>query len=210
MRRSTIILLIVFVLLGTLVWYMQQPGNPVKLALATATATSSVSSGTLINPNQGPVALVSIQAAGGKTVSIDKTGGQWVVKVAQTEPADQSLAEAAGVQALNLQVVKQFETAPDPAGTGLDKPAYTISVKLADGSTFIFTLGKATVTDSGYYASNPNGVVYILSKNEVDTLIHNFAEPPLLKTASPSPAPETETPNPRATLSAISTATTVP
>jgi outer membrane protein assembly factor BamB len=203
MRRSTVILLIIFVLLGTLVWYMQRPGNQIEMALATATATQSESSGTLIDPNRGPINLISIQAASGKTVSIDKSSGKWKVKVDQEDvPTDQNLADSVAGQALDLQIVKQFETAPDPAGTGLDKPVYNIALKLADGSLFKFNIGKATVTDSGYYASTEDGKVYILNKSTADTLIFNFAQPPILKTATPSPGPETETPVPGATASA--------
>jgi len=200
MRRSTVILLIIFVLLGTLVWYMQRPGNQIEMALAPATATQSESSGTLINPNRGPIGLILIQAASGKTVSIDKGSGKWIVKIDQEDfPPDQNLAESVAGQALDLQVVKQFETAPDPAGTGLDKPVYNIALKLADGSLFKFNIGKATVTGSGYYANTDDGKVYILNKSKTDTLIFNFAQPPVLKTATPSPASETETPVPGAT-----------
>ena len=195
MRRSTVILLIICLLLGVLVWYMQQPGNPIKMALATGTATPS-SSGILIDPNKGPIGLISIQDANGKTVKIDKTSGKWIVTTNRDELADQDLAESAAGQALSLTIVKQFDTAPDPAGTGLDKPVYTITVKLADGSMFLFNLGKVTVTESGYYVSTQNGTVYILSKNDVDTFVHNFIEPPVLKTATPPPTPGTETPAP--------------
>jgi hypothetical protein len=200
MRRSTVIFLIIFVLLGTLVWYMQRPGNQIEMALATATATQSESSGTLINPNRGPISLISIRAAGGKTVSIDKSSGKWIVEIDKEDvPTDQNLAESAAGQALDLQVVKQFENAPDPAGTGLDKPVYNIALKLADGSLYKFNIGKAAVTGSGYYASTEDGKVYILNKSNADTLLFNFAQPPILKTATPSPMPETGTPIPGAT-----------
>jgi hypothetical protein len=179
MRRSTLILLILFALLGALAWYMQQPENAIKKALATSTSTPSIASELLISPEKGPIAQISIQDAAGKTVRIDKTSGQWIVKTDQDQPADPSLAESAAGQALNLLIIKKLDTAPDPVGTGLDKPVYTISLNLADGSTFTFKIGKATVTDSGYYTAGPDGAVYILSKSEVDALTYYFDAPPL-------------------------------
>lgn len=211
MRRSTVILLIIFLLLGSLVWFMQQPGNPLKMALATSTTIASVSMDTLISPDKGPISLILIQDAAGKTVSIDKTSGQWIVKTDHAEPADQSMAESAAGQALNLPIIKKLDTAPDPAGTGLDKPVYTISLTLADGSLFTFKIGKATATGSGYYAAATDSMVYILSKSEVDTLTHNIIEPPFPKAAIPTPASETETPFPGAASGNIAgTATTGP
>ena len=121
MRRSTIILLIIFILLGALVWFMQQPGNPIKTALATSTVKASESTQTLINPTSGPINLISIQSADGKNITIDKTSGQWIVKTDHDQPADQGLAESAAGQALNLRIIKAFDTPPDPVGTGLEK-----------------------------------------------------------------------------------------
>jgi Domain of unknown function (DUF4340) len=192
MRRSTIILLILFVLLGVLVWYMQQPGNPIKTALATSTSIAATTSDVLVSADKGPLTSISIQDTTGKTVVIEKNDGQWNVKTDQVEPADQSQAESAAGHALNLTIIKKLDTAPDPAGTGLDKPAYLFSLVLADGSTFSFDVGKPTVTNNGYYVKTTDGTVYILSKSELDSLIGYFSAPPTPATAAP-PAAETGT-----------------
>ena len=194
MRRPTIILLVVFGLLGILVWYMQQPGNPIKSILATSTpAQSGLISTLLISPDKGPISSISIQDTAGKSVLIAKKAGQWVVNDGQEKAADQSQAESSAGHVLNLPITKKFETAPDPAGTGLDKPAFTISVTLANASIFKFTIGKPTVTGSGYYASTADNVVYILSKSELDSLTLYLTQPPLLLTPT---VPAVNTPGP--------------
>ena len=193
MRRTTIVLLVLFVLLGALFWFMQQPGNPIKTAMATSTTLPAASQETLISPDKGPVSALSIQDAAGKTILISKKAGQWTVNDGQEKPADQSQAESAAGHVLNLTIVKKFETAPDPAGTGLDKPSFTISATMADGSIFTFMTGKATVTGSGYYAKAPGEIVLILSKSEIEALTHYLAQPPLLATAT-VPAPLASTP----------------
>ena len=203
MRRPTFILLIVFILLGALVWYMQQPGNPVKSILATSTPlqNGAASPSLLISPDKGPISSISIQDATGKSVLIVKKAGQWVVNDGQEKAADQSQAESAAGHVLNLPITKKFDTAPDPAGTGLDKPSDTISVTLADASIFTFTIGKPTVTGSGYYAKAAGGVIYILSKSELDALTLFLTQPPFVITptapfsGSTTPAPGTPPPS---------------
>ena len=210
MRRSTVILLIIFLLLGGLVWMTQQPGNPIKNALATSTPTSFLSTDVLINPDKSRINSISIQDVTGKSITIKKTGDQWVVNNGIDQPADQSQAESEAGQALNLKIIKKFDTAPDPAGTGLDNPTFIISIILADSSIFNIKIGKATVTGSGYYAMNTDGRIYILSKSEVDQLTLYLSKPPLLQTATP-PAPETQTQLPGATSGDIEgTATSLP
>ena len=179
MRRPTVVLLIVFILLGALVWYMQQPGNSIKNALAPSTPAQSGIAELLISPDKGPISSISIQDANGKSVLIAKKDGQWIVNNGQEKAADQSQAESAAGHTLNLRVTKKFETAPDAAGTGLDKPAYTISITLADASIFTFVVGNQTVTGSGYYARDSGKIVYILSKSELDSLTSYFTQPPL-------------------------------
>ena len=184
MRRPTFILLIVFVLLGVLVWYMQQPGNSIKNALATSTPTQSGIGELLIGPDKGPISSISIQNASGKSVLISKKDGKWIVNDGQEKTADQSQAESAAGHALNLTITKKFDTAPDAAGTGLDKPTYTITITLADASTFTFVVGNQTVTGSGYYARDSSKIIYILSKSELDSLTLYFTQPPLYLTPS--------------------------
>ncbi len=195
MRRSTIILLIIFFALGIFVWYMQQPANPIKLAIATSTITPSFGADNLISPGNGPMMQISVQNENGKMIILEKTNTEWVIKTDKTNPADQSTAESVAGQCLNLRIIKTFEMAPDPAGTGLDKPAYLISCKLADGSIVSFKVGKITATGSGYYVELQNRIVYILGKSEVDVLIQILDQPPFLTKIDPELPAGTYSPN---------------
>ncbi|MCX6082925.1 MAG: hypothetical protein NTW32_25630 [Chloroflexi bacterium] len=182
MRRSTVILILIFVILGTFAWYMQQPDNAFQNILSTSsTSIPSMETGALITPDKGPISLLSIRNSAGKTITIAKENGQWLVKGDISGPADESLAESAVGQLLTLRIIKKLETIPDSIGTGLNNPLFFISCKLADSSIFSIKLGKETVTGSGYYVEAPNNMIYIISKSEVDSLILNFSEPPLLK-----------------------------
>jgi hypothetical protein len=192
MRRSTSVLVITFALLGILVWYSQQPDNRITSALATKTIAPATSRLFLIDPNDGPVELISITDVNGKTVTLDKSSGRWIVTLESEFPADQTKSESAAGQALNLRIIKEFDQAPDPAGLGLTQPVYTIQLGLANKSDITFSIGDITATGSGYYVKTRENKLFILSKSEVESLTRYFSTPPLLATATPVVTPETE------------------
>jgi hypothetical protein len=186
MRRSTIILFVLFLLAGLVFWLMQQPGNLIKQVIASSTNTPASSQEPLVSPNQGPLSMLSISDASGKTLKIDRSNGKWYVTTDREMPADPSLAESAAGQALKLTILRKLDTPPDPAGTGLNDPQYKISLTLADGSTFDFQVGKTTATGNGYYVEQ-NGNVLILNKNDVDALLANLTNPPVQAVSTEQP-----------------------
>ena len=195
MRRSTITLVIIFLILGGFAWYMQQPDNPIKLSMLTPTVTPSIGTNTLILPVYGPINQLTVQNSDGKTITLDKTISGWVINTDKKISVDQNMAESAAAQCLNLQIIKRLEKAPELFGTGLDKPTYKVSCKQADGSLISFKVGKETATGSGYYVELSSGIIYILGKSELDTLIQNLAVPPI-QISNQTPNPENGTSNP--------------
>lgn len=187
MRRSTVILLILFLLLGGLVWYMQQPGNPIKRALATSTTVASAPLDSLVNVEKGPVSRISVQSAEGKSVSLDKVNGQWNVTAGNKGLANPDQAEAAASQAVSIRLITKLAEIPDTAGSGLNNPSFTISFTLGDGTPFTFKVGKETVTGSGYYVQTPDGSVVVANKNSIDALTALLSNPPFLQTSTPTP-----------------------
>jgi len=181
--------LITLIILALFAWYMQTPGNPIKKALATSTTVAADSYGSLINPIKGPVSRISIQDAAGKTVAIDKSSGTWMIKTATQAAADQDQAEAAAGQIVYLRIVTALEQAPDPVGTGLNTPAYSVESVLADGSPYNFKIGKTTVTSSGYYVQAMDGKVFVINKSDLDSVLKIFTNPPFLKTPTPVTTP---------------------
>lgn len=198
MRRSTIILVVLFAVLALLYWYVQQPGNAVKQALATSTSTAQALPD-LLRPDQGPVNQITVQSADGKTVSLRKSGGIWLVATDHEAPANQETAETTAQGMLYLRAVAKLDKAPDLATIGLSKPAYTVSLVLLDGSPYTFKVGNVTVTQSGYYTQTSDGSVVVVDKSAIDSLINLVIEPPFLQTATPEPAPVSETPAPDGT-----------
>jgi len=187
MRRPTVILLVLFALLGGLVWYAQQPNNSIKRALATSTSlVAQPSNLTLINPSKGLVTSLVIQDAKNKKVSISKSSGKWIINTGVEAPADQSSVDRLAGQMLSLDVVSKLQKAPDPTGTGLDKPSYLVTFTQDDGTISNFKIGKLTATSSGYYIEAADGSVSIVDKNGIEALIGNLDQPPFPTTATPS------------------------
>jgi hypothetical protein len=194
MRRSTVVLVVLFAALGLLYWYMQKPGNVIKQALATSTPTAPALSADLLSPNQGPISKISIQDATGKAVSLQKAGGIWLVTAGHEAPANQDFSEAIARQILSLRMDTKLEKAPDLASIGLDNPDYTVSLILQDGSPYTFKIGATTVTDSGYYVQANDGSIGVIGKDTIDMLINLIAEPPFLPTITPAVPEITVTP----------------
>jgi hypothetical protein len=199
MRRSTVVMLVLLVIVAGLYWYSQQPGNAVTRVLNPGPTATTSYLGFLVSPEQGPVSHISIERADGKSVVLDNSTGSWmVVAVDGSYPADPASAEGAISQVQSLRIVAKLDSAPDAAATGLDKPAYTFTFTLVDGSTMILKVGKSTVTQSGYYIGRQDGSVVIVGTYSIDPLTELVDAPPYLHTPTPSPVPPTETPVPTA------------
>jgi hypothetical protein len=210
MRRSTIVLLALFAVIGLLYWYMQRPGNAIKQALATSTTTAPESPSGLIRPDQGPVSSITIQQADGKKVTLKHAGGIWLIATDHEAPANQDSSETIAQDVTSLRIISKLEKAPDFASIGLSNPAYTVSLVLQDGSPYIFKIGAATVTNSGYYVQANDSSIVVIDKNAIETLTALIIEPPFLQTATPSPAPATDTSTPTVAPETTSTPDVTP
>lgn len=197
MRRSTIVLLILFVAMGLLVWYTQQPENIVKQALATNTTTASQATSYLIKPDQVPASLISVQNTHGKTVTLKQTGGIWLVTADHEAPANQDSAATTAMAVTSLRVITTLEKTANLEGMGLDNPAYTVALTLRDGSMYTFKVGATTITDSGYYVQANDGSIVVIDKDAIETLISLNVKPPFMETATPAPGPTDVTPTPK-------------
>lgn len=199
MRRSTLVLTLIFILLAALTWFMQQPGNPITKVFSPAITVSPTSEVTFVINGKGPLNEISIRDTTGRTVVFTNENNNWAFKTDRVNLTDQTLANNAASQAVYLRIIKKFNTSPDPAGTGLNNPTYAISLVFSDGTKLSLRIGNVTVTKSGYYAATEDGHVYILGKDEVDALTNIFSQPPVQITVSPTAGIETETPLPVST-----------
>ncbi len=183
MKRSTWILLIIFLALVGLTIYLNQKDVAPEEVESTPTATVEY----LFNETAGRPSGIDLRAGTGEQVAIERNeAGVWVLKKPVETEADQGSAEAAASQLSTLRIVSRLEVAPGEAG--LVQPSYVMTVKLTGGTVEVVRIGDPTPTGSGYYASvNDSDEVLIVSKTGLDSLLTLLASPPYLNTPTPEP-----------------------
>lgn len=207
MKKSTWIVLVVFLaLVGLMVYLNQKDPSPE----ASADTTPTVPPEYLLSETDGTPVSIEITSQDGNAVRLARSEtGLWAIEKPFKAEADQASAEAAASQLSSLKIISK----PNVAVTdvGLVSPVYSLLIQFADGGEKTFLIGDATPTGSGYYAQIA-GIedIIIIDINELDVVLSLLAFPPYLNTPTPSPLP-TETPTtattatPEAAVSSTST-----
>jgi hypothetical protein len=195
MKRSTWIVLVVFLALVGLMVYLDQKETPTG---ETAATTPTIPPEKLFNETDGTPTSIEITSQDGRTVKLARAeAGLWTLEKPFETEADQGSAEAAATQVASLRILSKPGVAP--ADVGLSSPAFLLAIETSGGAKKEIRIGDTTPTGSGYYTQEAgNDAVIILDKTGIDVLLGLLASPPYLNTPTPSPtpAPPTETPTP--------------
>lgn len=193
-RKSTWFLLIILAALVGFAFYL----NNRKASEASQTPTPA--SAPLFNIEEAQISRIRIEDASGQAVEAARDeNGKWQVKAPSEAEADQGKAEAAASQVKSLQTVSEVLLGPEIVG--LDKPSYTLTITLKDGTTHKLAIGAVTPIQTGYYVQLDGGRIQIVSKYSLDPLLGWLKDPPYQATATPTVTPTpsaTETPTPTA------------
>lgn len=192
-RRSTLVVLGVFILMLVLAWALQNRQAAAPEATPTATeeafipfAVSDLASLRIIGPD-GSVLYIS-----------RKAGGSWTL----IQPALEGVLDSARVDANLSQLVSvspltRLEAAVGLESMGLVTPQYVIRLQSQRGEETLLEVGNETPTQSGYYVQVDNAAVLVAQKFAVQAVIDMLKQIPLQPTPTPeaSITPEgTETP----------------
>lgn len=194
-RRSTWILLLVFVAMVGLGWYL----NARKQAVA-AQATPTAGTEYLLPTDAGVVTALKIEGKDSLIEIQRNAENKWEIKAPNPAEADQGMVEAGITQLSALRVLGRVEI--DLELVNLKTPDYKVSVTYSDGKTYTFEVGAVTPINTGYYVRKSDGTVVVVSKVGLDSLLKLLTNPPYLATPTPTitPTPEvTDTPVPEAT-----------
>lgn len=183
MKRTTWIVLVIFLALVGLMLYLNQQEPATEEAEVTPTALTEY----LITATDGLPTSIEIQNDSGAKVAIARNeAGEWVLKQPIETKADQGSAEAAASQLTSLRIVSKPEVAP--ADAGLVQPSYILTVKLTGGTVKTVRIGDLTPTESGYYTSiDESEEVLIVSKTGLDSLLILVDAPPYVSTPTSMP-----------------------
>ena len=183
MKRSTWIVLVIFLaLVGLLVYLNQKEPAITEVDVATVEPVEY-----LLTETDGLPTSIDIKSETGEQVSITRNeAGVWVLKQPIEAEANQGSAEAAASQLTSLRIVSRPEVAP--ADAGLVQPSYIMTVELTSGTVKTVRIGDLTPTESGYYTNiDESKVVLIVSKTGLDSLLTLVESPPFISTPTPTP-----------------------
>ncbi len=185
-RRITYGLLIALVVLIALAGLLQS--NIIKPA-PTEPGSVTATLAPLWSVDSASINLIRIEdLKNGTHVEVQKnTAGTWLVMDIPSVEADQAKVTAALNSLGKMLVYRDYGENLKPAEYDLDKPLYKLTVKTADGKSFVLEIGAPTPTGTGYYvrlegAKNIVGVRSSLLSPVIDFLTNK----PLPATATPT------------------------
>jgi hypothetical protein len=196
-RRSTWIILLVFLVILAGAWYLQKY-QAEKAANATPTAASKL---LFDGVDQAQITGVEIEGALGQTFAVAKDeAGAWVVAGFTAADTNTYLIDDMLTQISSLTILSELDPTLALENIGLKVPVYTLRLTLQDGQQKTVQIGNVTPTKSGYYTQLEDGKVAVVTKFVVDNLITYLDNPPV---ATPLPVlteavevDETPTPQP--------------
>lgn len=209
MRRSTVIILILFLVAIGAYYYLQNRPQTEEPAddITTQEPTNEISY--LFDATDGLPTSIRIEAKTGGTVEVSRdTENVWKLIQPDEAAADQGMAEAAASQVTTIRIQDRLSDI-DLDILGLEAPEYVLFVKFTSGVERKVDIGVITPSGSGYYVRNEDGEILIASKDALDALLNMLTTPPYLETPTPSPT-ATETPVPSPTPEAAATETATP
>jgi len=185
-RRTTWVVLALFVVLIGVYWFIQRQ-NKTKAQATTPTPSSQP----VFVTGFETVQAVRLEDSSGKIVAIEKDSqGNWSLTEPEAEAADQDKASTMASQVSNFRSLAIIDNPPALDAVGLATPAYTVTVDTVDGSQQIATIGSLTPTSSGYYVESDGGPMMVVAKTAVDGFLANLDNPPIAPTPTVEITPD--------------------
>ena len=196
-RRSTLVLVILFVLVAGVAVYLQK-----RPAASGSTQASVTPAPALLNIVSTSVTGFQLVDKDGQIVIKVGSGGQWNVE----QPANGTIT-AGNIQEIlseltSMKVTVSLPAAPPEDATGLNQPSYTLTISSTTGPDRVIKVGKAPPTDIGYYVQVDQALPVVIGKYGIDRVVELLrstrATPTPPATASPFQASPGQTPTPAA------------
>lgn len=187
-RRPTWILLALFVVVLAASWFWQR----YQKSKAEGQPTPTPATGLLDLEDTRTVRDLKITDAQGSQLYLRKIGGgMWIMTEPERQNVDNEKVNPVIEQLGYADILSTLSTPPPQEQTGLDKPAYIVTITDETGKKYVLEIGSETPTQTGYYIRK-DAVVYVASKSDIDSLVALIKTPPILlptATATNSLAP---------------------
>jgi hypothetical protein len=180
MRRTTWIILAIFIALLAVAWYMQRSQED---AVEPTPTPASID---LFDFEGTQVTSLSLSDDQGNIMVISRNeGGMWELVEPPLPQTDVGAVDAAVTSLASTRVVSTLTSIPPLDAMGLDPPVYKLLIVLDDGEQLIVNVGKAAPTGRGYYLLTSDRSVFVVSKSGIDALVTLLENPPILATPQP-------------------------
>lgn len=190
MRRSTIVILLVFVLTAGVYYYLNNRPEPAQIEVTFEPAEPTEPVEYLFNAADGLATGIRIESQDGSVVEMIRNAeAVWEVKLPIEATADQGSVEAAASQLATVRILDRLSATVKPADVGLELPQYILTLTFAGDVERKANIGVMTPSESGYYAQmvGSNEIVMV-SRSAVDALIGLLVAPPYaVETPVPTP-----------------------
>jgi len=181
-RRSTLVLLVIFAALvaGALFWQRSQDKKEANQATATPGSQ-------LLFHIKGNITGLRLERTSGGVLELERDAqGAWQLIYPKVEETDSASVDAAVSQLIALPVVSTLEEGPTMEAAGLAIPAYRLLINIDDGSQVVMNVGNATPTGSGYYVLVSQQSISIVSTYSLEPFLKLLDNPPVKLTATPT------------------------
>ncbi len=187
MRRSTWIVLGVFILLvGFTVVFQRYQANKTANT-PTATATPTTPSVLLYNLSDTQVKDIKIADSSGSYIDLfqDPASSSWAIEGVPVGQADSTKIKSISNELLALLVEETLPSNISLSSVGLETPTYTITLTTTLNQVSVTYIGMPNAIGTGYYIRQNDGQIMIVDKSSLDVILNALKEPPLLPTATP-------------------------
>jgi hypothetical protein len=202
-RKTTLILVSVFVVLGLYTWWLQ---TSTKNQAVAATPTPTVPANLWSFTADQVTGLQVTDNTSGQSVVVKKDAqGQWNVVQPEARLADSSTVGSITSSLVSLSIMQNITSTTDLTPFGLAKPAFTVQADLENGTSLKAAIGDKIPTGNGYYLLRAGEATPLaVADYGLQPLLDWLKTPPyFVPTPTPAPAPSSGAP-------ALPTATSSP
>ncbi|MFQ5594424.1 MAG: DUF4340 domain-containing protein [Anaerolineae bacterium] len=195
--RITGVLLVVLIVLGGVVVWVNRQGGGKTDANATPTPAPLTSLAT------SDVASIKV-VQGDQSITVEHQDTGWVIAGDSPQPAGETKVTQALGRLTGLKPTRTLTDVQNLADFGLEEPAWTITLTPKQGDAVVFNVGDENPRGTSRYlqvAGDPS--IYLVPKFTVEDVQKWLEEPPYPPTPTPEPT-ETPAATPRATATPAS------
>lgn len=188
MRRSTLVILLLFLGMAGAYYYLNNRTPEVADIAVTLEPTTAVTY--LFKAEDGVINAIRMEAKAGAVVALERNAEKlWALKLPSEASADQGSVEAAATQLAAIRVNETLSSNITIQDVGLDAPEYRITLKFASGVERKALIGVLTPSEAGYYvALEGDARIFIINRDAVDVLSALLSNPPYAETPTPPPS----------------------